>query len=107
MSNIAEVEFQYGSHKVRLETGRVARQATGAVVASMGDSSVLVTVVAEPEARSFGFLPLTVEYEERTYAAGENSGRIFQARGTTIRESDSDMPPDRSPASSAVSERIF
>ena len=81
MSNIAEVEFQYGSHKVRLETGRVARQATGAVVASMGDSSVLVTVVAEPEARSFGFLPLTVEYEERTYAAGKIPGGFFKREG--------------------------
>ncbi len=81
MSNIAEVEFQYGSHKVRLETGRIARQATGAVVASMGDSSVLVTVVAEPEARSFGFLPLTVEYEERTYAAGKIPGGFFKREG--------------------------
>lgn len=81
MENFAEVEFQYGNQTVRLETGRIAKQATGAVLASMGDTSVLVTVVAESEARVFGFLPLTVDYEERTYAAGKIPGGFFKREG--------------------------
>ena len=52
-------------------------KATGAVLASMGDTSVLVTVVAETEPKKLNFLPLTVEYEERTYAAGRIPGGFF------------------------------
>ena len=81
MSGFVETKFQYGAHEVRLETGRIARQATGAVVASMGDTSVLVTVVAETEPKNFNFLPLTVEYEERTYAAGRIPGGFFKREG--------------------------
>ncbi len=81
MSDFAETRFQYGTHEVHLETGRIARQATGAVVASMGDTSVLVTLVAETEPKDFNFLPLTVEYEERTYAAGRIPGGFFKREG--------------------------
>ncbi len=81
MSEYSEVRFQYGAHEVRLETGRIARQATGAVLASMGDTSVLVTVVISQDAQRFGFLPLTVEYEERTYAAGRVPGGFFKREG--------------------------
>ena len=81
MSDIAEVRFQYGSNEVCLQTGRIARQATGAVVASMGDTSVLVTIVAENTPKNFNFLPLTVEYEERTYAAGRIPGGFFKREG--------------------------
>ena len=81
MSEFMETRFQYGAHEVRLETGRIARQATGAVVASMGDTSVLVTLVAENEPKDFNFLPLTVEYEERTYAAGRIPGGFFKREG--------------------------
>jgi len=81
MSEFAQVTFQYGPHEVCLETGRIARQATGAVLASMGDTSVLVTVVAEKEPKNFNFLPLTVEYEERTYAAGRIPGGFFKREG--------------------------
>ena len=81
MNGYAETSFQYGEQTVRLETGRIARQATGAVVASMGDTSVLVTVVAETEPKNFNFLPLTVEYEERTYAAGRIPGGFFKREG--------------------------
>ena len=81
MSEFTEISFQYGAHEVRLETGRIARQASGAVVASMGDTSVLVTVVAETEPKDFDFLPLTVEYEERTYAAGRIPGGFFKREG--------------------------
>ena len=81
MSDFIETRFQYGAHEVHLETGRIARQATGAVVASMGDTSVLVTVVADTEPKDFNFLPLTVEYEERTYAAGRIPGGFFKREG--------------------------
>ena len=81
MNGYAETSFQYGEHTVRLETGRIARQATAAVVASMGDTSVLVTVVADPEPKNLNFLPLTVEYEERTYAAGRIPGGFFKREG--------------------------
>ena len=57
--------FQYGDHTVTLETGRVARQATGAVLASMDDTSVLCTVVGAKTAKAGqGFFPLSVHYQE-------------------------------------------
>lgn len=77
-----EKTFQYGSHEVKLQTGRVARQATGAVMISMGDTTVLVTVVAAKEAApDIDFFPLTVNYQERTYAAGRIPGGYFKREG--------------------------
>ena len=73
--------FQYGQHEVRLETGAVARQANGAVIASMGDTVVMVTVVGKKESRGHDFFPLTVDYEERTYAAGKIPGGFFKREG--------------------------
>ena len=73
--------FQYGQHEVRLETGVVARQAHGAVVASMGDTVVLVTVVGRKEPGNKDFFPLTVDYEERSYAAGKIPGGFFKREG--------------------------
>ncbi|HCP49717.1 MAG: polyribonucleotide nucleotidyltransferase [Pseudomonadota bacterium] len=75
-------EFEYGGHKVSLEAGNVAKQATGAVVASMGDTVVLCTVVAMPNASpGQDFFPLTVNYQERTYAAGKIPGSFFRREG--------------------------
>jgi polyribonucleotide nucleotidyltransferase len=74
--------FQYGSHTVTLETGEIARQATGACIASMGDTVVLATVVALREASpGRDFFPLTVDYQERTYAAGRIPGGFFKREG--------------------------
>lgn len=71
--------FQYGSHIVTLETGAIARQATGAVMVSMGDTVVLVTVVAEKEAsENRDFFPLTVNYQERYYANGRLPGGFIK-----------------------------
>ena len=68
-------KFQYGDHTVTLETGRVARQASGAVLVSMDDTSVLVTVVGAKAAKpGQDFFPLTVHYQERFYAAGKIPG---------------------------------
>src|SRR5690554_4265809 len=75
-------KFQYGQHTVTLETGAMARQATAAVLASMDDTTVLVTVVAKKEAKEGqDFFPLTVNYQERTYAAGKIPGGFFKREG--------------------------
>ncbi|MEJ2087084.1 MAG: polyribonucleotide nucleotidyltransferase, partial [Gammaproteobacteria bacterium] len=81
MNPITE-EFQFGEHKVVLETGRIAKQATGAVLVSIGDTVVLCTVVGERTARpDQGFFPLTVNYQEKTYAAGKIPGGFFRREG--------------------------
>jgi polyribonucleotide nucleotidyltransferase len=74
--------FQYGDHKVVLEAGEIARQATGAVMVSMGDTVVLVTAVGQKVAvAGRDFFPLTVNYQERTYAAGKIPGGFFKREG--------------------------
>ena len=74
--------FQYGKHTVTLETGEIARQADGAVLVNMDDTVVLVTVVARKEADTGrDFFPLTVDYQEKTYAAGKIPGGFFRREG--------------------------
>jgi polyribonucleotide nucleotidyltransferase len=74
--------FSYGQHSVTLETGEIARQADGAVVVTMGDTVVLVTAVARKEADpNKDFFPLTVNYVEKTYAAGRIPGGFFKREG--------------------------
>ncbi len=74
--------FQYGANTVRLETGEIARQASGAVLVSMDDTVVLATVVARKEAKAGqDFFPLTVDYVEKTYAAGRIPGGFFKREG--------------------------
>ena len=74
--------FQYGEHAVTLETGEIARQASGAVLVNMSDTVVLVTAVGVKEAVSGrDFFPLTVNYQERTYAAGRIPGGFFRREG--------------------------
>jgi polyribonucleotide nucleotidyltransferase len=75
-------KFQYGKDAVTLETGRIARQATGAVVVTIGQTSVLCTVVGAKEASAGqDFFPLSVHYQERTYAAGRIPGGFFKREG--------------------------
>jgi len=74
--------FHYGDHEVTLETGELARQATGAVLVSMSGTVVLATVVASREpAKGKDFLPLTVNYQEKFYAAGRIPGGFFKREG--------------------------
>ncbi len=74
--------FQYGSFPVTLETGEIARQADGAVLVNMGDTVVLVTVVAaKSPMEGRDFFPLTVDYQEKTYAAGRIPGGFFRREG--------------------------
>ena len=80
--NVHKKTFQYGPHTVALETGRLARQADGACLVSMGDTVVLVTAVGRKDADSGkDFFPLTVNYVEKTYAAGRIPGGFFKREG--------------------------
>ncbi len=84
MINLTAIKktFRYGNHTVTLETGTIARQATAAVVVKMDDTVVLVTVVCDDSGVSTkDFFPLTVNYQERTYAAGRIPGGYFKREG--------------------------
>jgi polyribonucleotide nucleotidyltransferase len=74
-------EFQYGDQKVILETGEIARQADGAVMIDVGGTSILVTVVGKKSAAGGDFFPLTVNYQEKAYAAGKIPGGFFKREG--------------------------
>ena len=80
--NSVKKSFQFGDHSVTLETGEVGRQADGAAMVNMADTVVLVTVVGLKEvAEGRDFFPLTVDYQERTYAAGKIPGGFFKREG--------------------------
>ena len=82
MFKVHRVELDWGGRPLVLETGRVARQADGAVYASYGDTTVLATVVAAKKPREgVDFLPLTVDYQEKYYAAGRIPGGYFKREG--------------------------
>lgn len=75
-------KFQYGQHTVTIETGMMARQATAAVMVNMDDTAVFVTVVGQKKAKpGQSFFPLTVNYQERTYAVGRIPGSFFRREG--------------------------
>src|SRR5689334_17180653 len=82
MFNIQTVELDWGGRPLKLETGKIARQADGAVMATYGETVVLATVVAAKTPREgVDFLPLTVDYQEKTYAAGRIPGGYFKREG--------------------------
>lgn len=82
MFNKHSVEIDWGGRPLKLETGKIARQADGAVVATYGETVVLATVVAAKAPREgVDFLPLTVDYQEKTYAAGRIPGGYFKREG--------------------------
>ncbi len=82
MFNKVVKSFQWGPHQVTMETGEIARQATGAVLVNIEDTVVLATVVARTEAKAGqDFFPLTVDYIEKTYAAGKIPGSFFKREG--------------------------
>ncbi len=79
---IKKVEFEWGNRTLSIETGRMAKQTSGAVTVQYGDSIVLVTAVASKEPREkISFFPLTVDYQEMTYAAGKIPGGFFKREG--------------------------
>lgn len=82
MFNKHSVEIDWGGRPLKLETGKIARQADGAVIATYGETVVLATVVAAKAPREgVDFLPLTVDYQEKTYAAGRIPGGYFKREG--------------------------
>ena len=82
MFNIHKKSFQYGQHTVTLETGEIARQASGAVLVTIDDTVVLAAVTAKTSAKAGqDFFPLTVDYMEKTYAAGKIPGGFFKREG--------------------------
>ncbi len=82
MFNKVTKTFQYGQHTVTLETGEIARQSSGAVIVSVDDTVVLATVVAKKDAKpGQDFFPLTVDYMEKSYAAGRIPGGFFKREG--------------------------
>src|SRR6201988_1460504 len=82
MFETQRVEIEWGGRKLKLETGQIARQADAAVLAQYGETSVLATGVSEKSARpGIDFFPLTVNYQEKTYAAGKIPGGFFKREG--------------------------
>ena len=82
MFTIHQKEIIWGGRKLVIETGKIARQANGAVLVSYGDTVVLATAVAEKSARpGVDFFPLTVNYQEKTFAAGKIPGGFFKREG--------------------------
>ncbi|MBE9533351.1 MAG: polyribonucleotide nucleotidyltransferase, partial [Proteobacteria bacterium] len=80
--NSVKKSVQYGDHILSLETGKIARQASGAIIASLGETSVMVTVVGKKNVQpGQDFFPLTVNYQERTYSAGKIPGGFFKREG--------------------------
>ena len=82
MFDVTKKEMDWGGRKLTLETGRMARQADGAVLATYGETSVLCTVVGESTPREgLDFFPLAVHYVEKAYAAGKIPGGFFKREG--------------------------
>ena len=80
--NVCRKEMEWGGRKLVLETGKIAKQATGAVYASYGDTVVVATVVAAKEAKADqDFFPLTVNYQEKYYATGKIPGGFMKREG--------------------------
>ena len=101
--NVVKKTFQYGDHEVTLETGRIARQATGSVMVTMGSTSVLCTVVAEQKAKAGqAFFPLSVHYIEKTYSVGKIPGGFFKREARPSEERNTDLATDRPTHSPSV-----
>ncbi len=103
------VQTKLNGRAISIETGKVAKQADGAVVVRCGGTIVLSTVVAtKAPMEGRDFLPLTVEYRERAYAGGlrgrEDPRRFLQARGPAGRKGDADLPPHRPAGPPSLSE---
>src|SRR6202007_892767 len=97
MFDIHSVEIDWGGRPLKLETGKMARQADGAVLATYGETVVLATVVAAKTPREgVDFLPLTVDYQEKAYAAGRIPGGFFKRGGP---------PPEKKPLASRLFDR--
>ena len=107
MFNIHKESFEWGGRTLTLETGKIARQADGSVLATYGETVVLATVVGAPIPKEgVDFFPLTVNYQERYYAAGKIPGGYFKRERAPDRARDPDLAPDRPPHPPAVRRRL-
>ena len=87
MFNIFRKDIDWGGKTISLETGKIARQADGCVLATMGETTVLCTAVAAKKARpGQDFFPLTVNYQEKGFCRGQNPRWLFQTRRPAFRE---------------------
>ena len=109
MFNKVTKTFQWGPHQVTMETGEIARQSSGAVLVNIDDTVVLATVVAKSKTAKAGqdFFPLTVDYIEKTYAAGKIPGSFFKREGRPSELETLTSPPDRPPDPPAVPGRLL
>ena len=107
MFDIQREELDWCGRKLVLETGRVARQADGAVLATWGETTVLATVVAAKEAKpGQDFFPLTVHYQEKAFAAGRIPGGYLKREGRPSDRETLDFASDRPADPAAVSRRV-
>ena len=107
MFNVHREVIDWAGRMLVLETGKVARQADAAVFASYGETTVLATVVAAKEPKpGQDFFPLTVNYQEKAFAAGKISGWLLQARRPSVGSRDADLAPDRPPDPPALRRRL-
>ena len=87
MFNIHNEEINWGGRTLRIETGKIARQADGAVIVTYGGTSVIATVCAEKKPKvGIDFFPLTVNYQEKSYASGKIPADILNVKGGLLRE---------------------
>ena len=108
MFDVKKVEMEWGGQTLTLETGRIARQADGAVLATLGETVVLCAVTAAKSVKEGqDFFPLTVHYQEKFSAAGRIPGGFLQARRPCDGERDADIASDRPSLSPAVPRRFL
>ena len=108
MFDTKTVSLEWGGKTLTLETGRIARQADGAVLATYGETVVLCAVTAAKTVKEGqDFFPLTVHYQEKFSAAGPYPGRLLQARRPRDGEGNADLPPDRPPRAPALPGRLL
>ena len=105
MFDVSRVSAEVGGKEISFETGKLARQASGAVVVRAGDTMVLCTATMG-NLRDVDFLPLTVDVEEKHYAAGKIPGSFFRREARAGREGDADRADDRPPDPAAVPEGL-
>src|SRR5258705_10096448 len=100
------VEIEINGQRMAIETGKVAKQADGAVVVRLGGSMVLATCVAAKSAKEAqDFFPLTVEYRERAYAGGRIPGGYFKREGAPVKKETLTSPPVQRPVPTPVPDR--
>ena len=107
MFNVIKKSIQWGEETLTLETGKVARQADGSVIATWAKPRVMANVTFAKEAKpGQDFFPLTVHYQEKYYAAGKIPGGFFKREGASDRKGDADLAPDRPSDPPAVRARL-